>query len=233
VPRLSPGLIGGKAARYLRWATEPLEARYRGVSSVFGERERDRVLAPEWRGTDDGDVGSEYFARTEGLHPLQRMLYFDVKVWLPDDLLVKADKMTMAASMELRVPFLDHLLMEWAWRLPPGLKLKGGTGKYLLRRAAADLLPPAIATRPKRGFAIPVQQWLRDGLAAQARRLLVEEGSHRRFFDLHQVETLLAQHRRGGSDVSEQLFALVMFALWHRTFIEARTVTAPPAAADA
>jgi len=233
MPRLSPAFIGGKAARYLRWAAQPLAARYRGVSSVFGDRERDRVLAPAWRGRDDGDVGAEYFARTEGLHPLQRMLYFDVKVWLPDDLLVKADKMTMAASMELRVPFLDHVLMEWAWRLPPGLKLNGGTGKYLLRRAAADLLPPAIATRPKRGFAIPVQQWLREGLAVEARRLLVEEGEHRRFFDLTQVESLLAQHRRGGTDANEQLFALVMFALWHRTFIEARTVSAPPAAVDA
>ena len=83
------------------------------------------------------------------------MLYFDMKVWLPDDLLVKADKMTMATSVELRVPFLDHKLLEYAWRLPSDLKLRAGTGKHLLRQAVAGRVPAPIISRSKLGFPVP------------------------------------------------------------------------------
>src|SRR5437870_1146360 len=129
-----------KLRKYLRWATQPIEQRYRGVSVAFTDDEKSLLtgrsgerlaarLAQEW-------------AETEGLPPLERMLELDRRVWLPDDLLVKADKMTMATSQELRVPFLDHRLIEWAAGLPAHVKLRAGVGKWLLRQAARDRLPP-------------------------------------------------------------------------------------------
>lgn len=224
-------LFGGrKVGRYLEWARFPLEDRYRGVSAVFTDGGGERLLAPGLLGGDDDeDPGLPYFARTAHLDPLSRMLYFDLKVWLPDDLLVKADKMTMATSVELRVPFLDHKLVEWTWRLPSDLKLKVVTGKYLLRKAVADLVPTEILQRPKQGFAIPVKEWFRKGLGEAARRLLLADAGQRSLFDGKQVDELIARHERGREDLSEHLFTLIVFACWHRVFIETREVEPPPA----
>ena len=102
--------------------------------------------------------------------PLRRMLYLDSRVWLPDDLLVKADKMTMAHAIELRVPFLDHELMEHAWSLPDHLKIHNGVGKALLRKAARGRVPQAILDRPKMGFGTPTAAWLRGGMRELAAR---------------------------------------------------------------
>src|SRR5258708_9664613 len=96
-----------------------------------------------------------YFQTTRACAPLDRMMYLDTKVWLPDDILLKADKMTMANALELRVPFLDHKLVEFAAALPGKLKLNGSEGKHLLRQAMKQVLPQPILQRPKRGFPTP------------------------------------------------------------------------------
>ena len=159
------------------------------------------------------------------------MLYFDLKVWLPDDLLVKADKMTMATSLELRVPFLDHDLIEWAWRLPSHLKLRAGTGKYLLRQAVAERLPAPILSRSKLGFPVPTRGWFQGSLERAARNLLLEQGGVcSRLFEARQLAALLDRHERGAEDFGGEIYALVVFALWHRLFIESSSVaTTPPA----
>ena len=220
LPLLRLPFAGRRLRRYLEWAKAPLERSYRGVSAVFSEEEVDRLLAQDSDQHAPDDFGANYFARTAGLDPLKRMLYFDLKVWLPDDLLVKADKMTMATSLELRVPFLDHELVEWAWRLPSDLKIRGGTGKYLLRQAAADLVPAQILTRPKEGFAIPMHQWFRGTLSQEARRLLLDEQGMNSLLDRREVEALLARHDAGREDLSDAIFTLVMLACWHSVFIE-------------
>jgi asparagine synthase (glutamine-hydrolysing) len=217
---LGPLARGRKLRRYLDWAQLPLEQRYRGVSSVFGPREAGRLLltpAAQW--SDGDDTAAEYYDRTARLDPLRRMLYFDLKTWLPDDLLVKADKTTMAASVELRVPFLDHTLVEWAWRLPSGLKLRGGTGKYLLRQATRDIVPPRILTRSKKGFAIPLSEWFREGLTTSVRPLLATPGISA-LLDRTEVEALLARQESGHEDLSNELFTLAVFASWYGLFIE-------------
>lgn len=216
---------GRKLRRYLEWAKTPLERRYRGVSAVFSQAEVDRLLAQGSGGAKLDDFGAPYFDRTADLDPLKRMLYFDLKVWLPDELLVKADKMTMATSLELRVPFLDHTLVEWAWRLPSSLQVRGGTGKYLLRRAMADLVPAEILNRPKEGFAIPVREWFRSGLSEKARRLLVEEQGRDSLLNRKEVETLIARHEAGREDLSDAIFTLAVLACWHSIFIERRPMS--------
>jgi asparagine synthase (glutamine-hydrolysing) len=217
--------------RYLEWAGLPLERRYRGVSSVFSVSDADRLLGHGGDPEDEADSVARYFEPTRRLDPLRRMLYFDTKVWLPDDLLVKADKTTMAASIELRVPFLDHTLVEWAWRLPSRLKLRGRTGKYLLRQATRDLVPPPILERPKKGFTIPLADWFRGGLAGSVRALVTTSGAAE-LLNRAEVEALIARQERGGEDLSQELFTLATFALWHRLFIDPRVVEAPASPAS-
>jgi len=222
ISRLSFPFGGRKLRRYLDWAAVPLERRYRGVSSIFSDSEIDRLLGRECAGAEVEDFGTDYFERTAGLHPVKRMLYFDTKVWLPDDLLVKADKMTMANSLELRVPFLDHELVEWAWRLPPDLQIRRGVGKYLLRQVAADLVPREIVNRPKQGFVMPLDHWFRSSLSREARRLLVEEPTSDALFNRQEVANLITRHEQGREDASDALFSLAVLACWHGVFIEGR-----------
>src|SRR5207244_6463818 len=160
-----------RTARFMEAVGRDIEARYRGVSSIFTTAERVRLLG---RTPPAVDAAAMHYERTRGLHPLQRMLYYDQKVWLPDDLLVKADKMTMAASLELRVPFLYHKVVEWAWRVPPSLKLQGKVGKVLLRQAFAEVIPTPILARDKVGFTVGGGHRFPANTGREAQRLLVD-----------------------------------------------------------
>lgn len=151
---------------------------------------------------------------------LEKMLYVDTKTWLPDDLLVKADKMTMANSIELRVPFLDHKVLEFAAGLPRNQKIRGLTMKYLARKALKAHVPEEILKRRKAGFPVPYAGWLRTNLRDYVRGLLLDPVSKARgYFQPKTVEKLIRQHEAGGS-FSKEIFALVVLELWHRTFAD-------------
>ena len=205
-----------RAAQAAEWIGRSIPERYRGVSSVFTAGERERLLG---RGAPAGDPAAEHYERTRALSPLQRMLYYDQKVWLPDDLLVKADKMTMAASLELRVPFLDHKVVEWAWRVPQSLKIDGANGKVLLRRTFADLIPPAILARDKVGFAIGGGGRFSDDVGQQARRLLVDERALDGLVDNAEVARIVRRHGERTENLMEPLLALIVLGLWRRIFV--------------
>jgi asparagine synthase (glutamine-hydrolysing) len=163
------------------------------------------LLAPHWEAT-------------RGMSPLRRMLYLDSRVWLPDDLLIKADKMTMAHAVELRVPFLDHELMEHAWSLPDALKISSGVGKAILRKAARGRVPAAILARPKLGFATPTATWLRGGLRPLLEDALSDGRSlARERFDRRVVRRLIDRHQ-SGADQSAELWPLLVLELWQRQF---------------
>jgi asparagine synthase (glutamine-hydrolysing) len=207
-----------KIRRAARLFGRSLEDSYRGVARAFD----DDVAAQLHRRNSAADVVSSLLAphweATRGMTPLRRMLYLDSRVWLPDDLLVKADKMTMAHAVELRVPFLDHELMEHAWSLPDHLKIHNGVGKALLRKAALGRVPQAILDRPKMGFGTPTAAWLRGGLKDLAHDVLDDTRSlARERFDLGMVRSLLARHE-AGADLSAELWPLVVLELWHKNF---------------
>jgi asparagine synthase (glutamine-hydrolysing) len=146
---------------------------------------------------------------------LDRTLFTDVTTYLPGDLLVKADRMTMAHSLEGRSPFLDHELMEWAARLPEHLKISRNRGKVLLRKAFARDLPPSIQGRGKQGFGIPVSAWLRDSMAGWSRDLLLDpRGSTAAWFVPETLSRLLDEHQAGRADHGKRLWALIVLALW-------------------
>ena len=149
---------------------------------------------------------------------LDRGLFADVSVYLPGDLLVKADRMAMAHGLEGRSPFLDIELAAFAARLPARLKLRARTGKYLLRRAFADRLPPHIADQPKRGFGLPVAGWFRGPLREFARDLLTSGRLVRDIVRPEVVNALLDAHESGRADHGKRIFALVMLELWLRRY---------------
>lgn len=151
---------------------------------------------------------------------LDQMLYADTKTWLPDDLLVKADKMTMANSLELRVPLLDHKVLEFAASLPTEYKVWGGETKRALKAAFARVLPARVLTRKKAGFPVPYHVWLRGPLATRVRDVLLSErAASRGCFQRAQVESLLEIHERTGA-YPKEVFSLLVTELWHRRFLD-------------
>jgi asparagine synthase (glutamine-hydrolysing) len=175
----------------------------------------------------EGAVGDAFRACFEAVpkeDALNRMLYADAKVWLPDDLLLKADKMTMANGLELRVPFLDHKLVEFAATLPRDLKLKGSTGKHLLREAMQGVLPPQIINRPKKGFPVPTESWLRGELKDFVHdTLLASDAACRGYMDTRVIEKIVNEHEQGTANRRQEIWTLLIFEIWHRTFIDQAT----------
>lgn len=155
----------------------------------------------------------------EQLDPLSQMLYIDTRANLPDDLLMVADKTSMANSLEVRVPFLDFRLVQFIENLPPGLKLRGWTGKYLHKRALASWLPPEIVHRKKKGFAHPVAQWLRQSMKPLIDDCLLSANSSlTRYFNQGYLREMVRKHQEGKEQYMRHIFLLVSLELWHRTF---------------
>jgi asparagine synthase (glutamine-hydrolysing) len=161
-------------------------------------------------------------AHVRGQNTLDAMLYIDTKTWLPDDLLIKADKMTMANSIELRVPLLDHQVLEFAASLPPSFKLKGFSLKHILKEALSHKIPQEIRNRKKTGFPVPYASWLRGDLQHFVRDVLTDSRTiNRRYFRREAVEGLL-QDNQSGADRSKEIFSLLSLELWQRAFLESR-----------
>jgi asparagine synthase (glutamine-hydrolysing) len=164
-------------------------------------------------------------------HWLSSLQYFDIKSYLPNDILTKVDRMSMAHSIEAREPLLDHKFVEFAATIPPELKLKGITTKYIFKRAMEGILPKEILYRPKRGFAIPLSQWFRGQLGPFVRDLLLSQRSlNRGIFRKAYIERLIELNDRGRS-MDLPLWTLITFELWCRRFIDetafSRSLPAP------
>jgi len=149
---------------------------------------------------------------------------FDLHNDLPNDILARVDRMSMAHSLEARVPLLDHELVEFAATIPPEMHLDRGSGKLVFKRAMRGILPDAILDRPKRGFAVPLAAWFRGTMEDFARDLLLSRQSRERnILNTRYVERLLDLHR-GGRSLDFQLWTLITFELWCRTFLDSRRV---------
>lgn len=173
-------------------------------------------------------VFRQQLAETDATHWLSRMLYVDTKLWLPDDLLARGDKTSMATSIEARVPLLDHKLVEFAASLPPHMKLRGLTRKYLLKKVARKWLPAEVVNRKKQGFPMPFSLWFRNEARTFVRDLLSPATVRRRgLFNSTYVETLLDQHEAGLADHGALVWGLLSVELWHRVFLDAPTTLVP------
>jgi asparagine synthase (glutamine-hydrolysing) len=197
-------------------ALDPADAYFQSVS-IAADAVRERLYAPALRRDLQGYSGAEilrsHWRETQGLHPLDQVQYADLMTYLPGDILTKVDRASMAHSLEVRVPFLDHLLVEWAATLPPGLRLHGRGSKFVLKAALGPYLPPAILRRRKMGFAVPLAAWLRGSLAGPVGRALAAPTfADAGLFDMAAVRRMIEQHRSGRSDHGRLIWALFMFA---------------------
>jgi asparagine synthase (glutamine-hydrolysing) len=216
-----PGLRRQKIALYALTLRDETR-RFTNWFPLFNDATRQHVLIGELR--ERVGVATHAFAkalaRCDARLPLNRMLYVDSKLWLPDYLLLRGDKLTMAHSLEGRVPLLDHKLVEFAATLPPQMKLHGKTRKYLLKRAASELLPEGIINRKKQGFPIPIASWMRNEARSLVHDLLSPQTVQRRgLFDVRYVNRLLTEHDRGFADHAMLLWGLASLELWQRVFV--------------
>jgi asparagine synthase (glutamine-hydrolysing) len=213
--------------RRARLALETLSIRDEAERSVtwfasFSREEREALFAPEFLQQVDvahpAHIFECYLEKVRARSPLKRMLYADLKIWLPDNLLLRGDQMTMAASIEERVPFLDHQLVELAARIPSRMLTRGFKTKVLLRQALRPYLPPETLRRRKVGFTVPIGPWFRKSLKPfVADLVLAPEARARGYFNQEAVERFVREHFDGVRDRQKQLWALVNFELWYRS----------------
>lgn len=202
-----------------------------GGAVTFYDTEIPGLLTPEALQDIDPPLAAveALYAETKGrLDPedfTRRSTYLELMYRLPELLLMRVDKMTMATSVEGRVPFLDHAVIELAFRLSADLKVRRGTGKWILKQALRDILPAEIIDRPKLGFHVPVTSWFGRSLADYARQVLLDKSSPAgELFRREAVERLLRRQAEGGVNFGMRIWALVNFALWHRHWIERQAI---------
>jgi asparagine synthase (glutamine-hydrolysing) len=161
-------------------------------------------------------------ADVPGRDLLDQALHLDTRMFLPDGILICNDKMSMAASLELRVPFLDVELMRFVERIPARMRVRPRAGKRIHRMAMERILPPGIANRPKHGFATPYDEWLRASLGEEVERRYARSAPLAELVSPEAVQTLVAEHRRGRADHKAILYCLLELSEWHHAFVEAR-----------
>jgi asparagine synthase (glutamine-hydrolysing) len=197
-----------------------LQQRYYGNARSFSDAQLRDVLPgfrDDWTHTD---VTAPLYAESAQWDPVARMQHIDLFTWLRGDILVKADKMTMANSLELRVPFLDPEVFAVASRLPVQAKITRTTTKYALRRALEPIVPPHVLNRPKLGFPVPIRHWLRAGPLLEWAHEMLNASTADHLIDVDAVRRMLDEHRCGTADHSRRLWTLLIFMLWHAIFVE-------------
>jgi asparagine synthase (glutamine-hydrolysing) len=230
--RTLPGGLPGRltaplrnAKKFARSAGLDFEERYLGYGTYFTDDAKQQLYSDDMRamtrGVDAYAGHRRYFARMENATPLNRLLYVDLKTFLPCLNLITTDKTSMAANLEVRVPFLNRHLIEFAARMPPELKLRGFKRKYILKRALENILPHDVVWRKKAGFGAPIRSWLRGPLRPLVAELLSDEVIRKRgLFRPEEVKRLIELHLSGREDLSLQIFQLLNLELWQRQFMD-------------
>ena len=224
---LLPVYSSRKRHKLIDWINSSDDQRIIKLMSDLGENDINDLLS--------NDIKAEIVKK--GLHQsidltgdfpdlLHKMLYVDYKYWLTDDLLMKVDKMTMANSIESRVPFLDPELIEFSTKIPSNLKLNGSTEKYILREAVKKLLPQEILNRKKHVFAVPFDQWFKDDLKGYFFDIILSQSlKERDIFDYKNLEQTVHSYIKGDNSKGNQLFTILNIELWHRLFIDPTTIS--------
>ncbi|MEU8415068.1 asparagine synthase (glutamine-hydrolyzing) [Amycolatopsis japonica] len=212
---------GTRGKDLLRRGALPLEDRYYGNARNFRDDQLRKVLRTYEDGIGFKDVTAPWYKISENWDPVARMQHVDLYTWLRGDILVKADKVTMANSLELRVPFLDAEVFKVASTIPLDQKLAHGTTKYALRQALAKIIPGHVLNRRKLGFPVPIRLWLRNEMYDWAKGIISDSQTDA-LLDKKAVLALLEEHKAGQLDRSRQLWALLVFMLWHGIFVENR-----------
>ena len=200
----------------------PLEERYIGNTNLMGERQKRRLLKNYTGRILPTDLSRPYFEDTRGQDPVTRMETCDLNLWMVGDILLKADKMSMANSLELRVPFLDRKVFELACRIPTRCKVNASQTKIAMRGAAEMTIPAKTADKKKLGFPVPVRAWLREEKYAAVLRQAFHTPAAERFFHTRELDKMLDQHLQGKRDNWRQLWCVFIFLVWYDEFFTKR-----------
>jgi asparagine synthase (glutamine-hydrolysing) len=211
--------VGTKGKSFIERGVTPMEERYIGNAKMFSEEEKRELLNVYREGLDYTDITKPLYAESRGYDPVDRMQYIDIHTWMRGDILLKADKMTMAHSLELRVPFLDKAVFEVASKIPTSLKTANGTTKYILRKAAEGVVPAHVLDRKKLGFPVPIRHWLKDEMNDWAKKIIRESNTDH-LMNKTYILRLLEDHCQGKADNSRKIWTVLMFMVWHQVYVE-------------
>ena len=215
----APRVFRGKAT-FEALSCSPIEGYFRSMSAFRPDLKKRLLHADVKRslaGYDSLDLFRYYYERCDTDDPLSKIQYLDIKTYLPDDILVKVDRASMANSLEVRAPILDHKFMELIGTIPSSLKLQGRNGKYIFKKALEKLLPKEILYRKKMGFGVPLARWFRNELKDMAYDAIFANQSDP-FFQKSTIQHIWNQHQKGYRDRSTELWTVFMFKLWQRQF---------------
>jgi asparagine synthase (glutamine-hydrolysing) len=228
IPRVGKTLLRGianclpegtKGKSFIERGVTPMEQRYIGNAKMFTEEEKRHILKGYREGLDYTDITKSLYEESKGYDPVDRMQFIDIHTWMRGDILLKADKMTMAHSLELRVPFLDKAVFEIASKIPTSLKTANGTTKYILRKAAEGIVPDHVLDRKKLGFPVPIRHWLKNEMNEWAKKIIRESNTDHLINKAYLLK-LLEDHCQNKADNSRKIWTVLMFMVWHQIYVE-------------
>ncbi|WP_047152008.1 asparagine synthase (glutamine-hydrolyzing) [Aneurinibacillus tyrosinisolvens] len=214
---------GMKGKSFLERGAQPLEQRFFGNAKIFTEEAKQQILGFHLNKLEEPissyDVTKPLYERAHGYDEATKMQYIDIHTWLRGDILMKADKMSMAHSLELRVPFIDKKVFELAAAIPTKYKLSNSATKFVLREAMKDILPPSVQHRRKLGFPVPIRVWLRGEFYGWAKEV-IHSANVENFINKSAALQMLEQHKEGKIDYSRKLWTIIIFIIWHQIYME-------------
>jgi asparagine synthase (glutamine-hydrolysing) len=210
---------GMKGKSFIERGVTPMEERYIGNAKMFTEEEKHDLLKVYQPGLEYTDITRPLYNESKGYDPVDRMQYIDIHTWMRGDILLKADRVTMAHSLELRVPFLDKEVFRVASKIPTSLKTANGTTKYVLRKAAEGIVPDHVLDRKKLGFPVPIRHWLKNEMNEWAKKIIRESNTDH-LINKQYVLNLLEAHCQGKADNSRKIWTVLMFMVWHQIYVE-------------
>lgn len=213
-----PSHIRGR--NFLIRGSKPVEERFIGNANIFSAEERQSLLKSPTGALSPHEFLEKNYRRAQGLTDMEKMQYIDLTCWLPGDILQKADKMSMAHSLELRVPFLDRNVFDMARKLNKKEKVRSHKTKYLFRQVAARYLPAVSADKKKLGFPVPIRVWLREEEGYQKVRERFTSQAAEQYFKGDKLMNLLDEHKKGEMDNSRKIWTVYAFLIWHQVFFE-------------
>lgn len=207
-----------KGKNYLIRASMDLEDRFIGNAKMFSEKERERILKNPTGKYNHKEITKPYYDFTKGQDDVTRMQFIDLNLWMVGDILLKADKMSMANSLEVRVPFLDKEVFEVARHVQPDYRVNREATKYAFRMAAKDYLPEEVASKKKLGFPVPTRVWLKDEKYYNIVKTAFQSKAAQKYFNTDKIVKYLDDHKNGKADNSRKVWTIYMFLVWYNQF---------------
>jgi asparagine synthase (glutamine-hydrolysing) len=217
ISNVVPEGVRGKS--FIERGCTPMEERYIGNAKMFAEKEKEQIYRWYKKDINYLDITRPFYEETKDYEPVNRMQYIDIHTWLRGDILLKADKMTMAHSLELRVPFLDKEVFKVASMIGTEFKTANNTTKYILRKAAEGIVPDHVLNRKKLGFPVPIRHWLKNEMHDWALNI-IKESQTDYLINKDAIIKLLDEHCKGKADNSRKIWTVLIFMVWHQVYME-------------